>query len=123
MGRRDSVSSAARRDAGRYHGRGRLFRCRIPACLAQWRQSGTLPPYFGHLRRAVYRSAWGHCRIPKRRTRGKRVDKDGMRKVTIIGGGGVRTPLVIHGLAQSQDLLQVRELALFDIDTRRAETI
>jgi 6-phospho-beta-glucosidase len=46
-----------------------------------------------------------------------------VRKATIIGGGGVRTPLLIHGLAQSRDLLQLRELALFDIDPERAETI
>jgi 6-phospho-beta-glucosidase len=46
-----------------------------------------------------------------------------MRKVAIIGGGGVRTPLVIYGLAQSQLLLQTAELALFDLDDARTETI
>ena len=30
-----------------------------------------------------------------------------MRNITIIGGGGVRTPLVIYGLAQAQQSLQV----------------
>ncbi|HEX4228471.1 MAG TPA: 6-phospho-beta-glucosidase [Bryobacteraceae bacterium] len=44
-----------------------------------------------------------------------------MSKVTIIGGGGVRTPLVIYGLAQAQ--LGVDEVVLFDIDERRTETI
>ena len=42
-----------------------------------------------------------------------------MRKVTMIGGGGVRTPLVIHGLAQAQAALDIGEVALFDIDAER----
>ena len=46
-----------------------------------------------------------------------------MRKVTIIGGGGVRTPLVIYGLAQAQPMLQLGELTLFDVDEQRAATI
>src|ERR1700682_326723 len=43
------------------------------------------------------------------------------RKVSLIGGGGVRAPLLIHGLLQSQALLQIGELQLFDIDRGRAE--
>ena len=43
------------------------------------------------------------------------------RKVSVIGGGGVRTPLLIHGLLQSQSLLNIGELQLFDVDSRRAE--
>src|SRR5438105_961616 len=46
-----------------------------------------------------------------------------MSKVAMIGGGGVRTPLVIHGLAQAQLQLGVEELALFDIDAERLEVI
>lgn len=46
-----------------------------------------------------------------------------MRKVTIIGGGGVRTPLLVHGLAQAQALLQIGQLTLYDVDLERAETI
>lgn len=46
-----------------------------------------------------------------------------MRKVTIIGGGGVRAPLLIHGLAQSQALFDLGEITLFDPDTQRTETI
>ena len=46
-----------------------------------------------------------------------------MRKVTIIGGGGVRTPLLIYGLAQSQDLLKTAELMLFDLDETRTQSI
>jgi 6-phospho-beta-glucosidase len=46
-----------------------------------------------------------------------------MRKITFIGGGGVRTPLVIHGLAQAQSLLNIGELTLFDVDSARTETI
>ncbi len=44
------------------------------------------------------------------------------RKVSIIGGGGVRTPLLIHGLLQAQSLLGIAELQLFDVDSRRAQT-
>jgi 6-phospho-beta-glucosidase len=46
-----------------------------------------------------------------------------MRKVAIIGGGGVRTPLLIYGLAQSQELLNIAELTLFDLDEARTRTI
>ncbi|MBS1854109.1 MAG: 6-phospho-beta-glucosidase [Acidobacteria bacterium] len=46
-----------------------------------------------------------------------------MRKIAIIGGGGVRTPLVIYGLAHSRPSLDVGELALYDLDQNRAETI
>lgn len=46
-----------------------------------------------------------------------------MRKVTIIGGGGVRSPLLIYGLAQARERLGIRELCLFDPDTAHAEVI
>jgi 6-phospho-beta-glucosidase len=46
-----------------------------------------------------------------------------MRKVAIIGGGGVRTPLLIYGLAQSQEVLDAGEVTLFDLDETRTETI
>jgi 6-phospho-beta-glucosidase len=46
-----------------------------------------------------------------------------MRKVTIIGGGGVRAPLLVHGLAQAQELLQIGEVTLFDTEIARTETI
>jgi 6-phospho-beta-glucosidase len=46
-----------------------------------------------------------------------------VQKVTIIGGGGVRTPLLIHGLAQAQEVLGIEELCLFDADLERMQTI
>jgi 6-phospho-beta-glucosidase len=46
-----------------------------------------------------------------------------MRKVTILGGGGVRTPLLIHGLAEAQDALAIDEVCLFDLDVDRAQII
>jgi 6-phospho-beta-glucosidase len=46
-----------------------------------------------------------------------------MNRITILGGGGVRTPLLIHGLAQAKEILSIRELCLFDLDPARAETI
>lgn len=46
-----------------------------------------------------------------------------MGKIAIIGGGGVRTPLLIYGLAQAQELSETAELTLFDLDTARTETI
>ncbi len=46
-----------------------------------------------------------------------------MSKVTIIGGGGIRTPLIIHGLAQARQNLGVNEIALYDTDRERLELI
>ena len=45
------------------------------------------------------------------------------RKIAIIGGGGVRTPLLIHALAQLQNVLDVSELALYDVDPARVKVI
>lgn len=44
-----------------------------------------------------------------------------MNKVTLIGGGGIRTPLLIHGLVQAQGALDIKELALYDVDQSRVE--
>jgi len=44
-------------------------------------------------------------------------------KVALIGGGGVRTPLLIHGIAEAQSVVRADELALFDVDLERAETM
>lgn len=46
-----------------------------------------------------------------------------MRKVAVIGGGGIRTPLVIYGLAQAHQQLGISEVLLFDIDVERAEVM
>src|SRR5215510_3236450 len=46
-----------------------------------------------------------------------------MPKVTIIGGGGIRTPLIIHALVQAQPLLKLDEVALYDIDAERLSVI
>jgi 6-phospho-beta-glucosidase len=46
-----------------------------------------------------------------------------MRKVTIVGGGGVRSPLLIHGLAQARAALGIEELCLYDPDAERAQII
>jgi 6-phospho-beta-glucosidase len=45
-----------------------------------------------------------------------------MRKVTIIGGGGLRTPLVAYALAHAP-ALEIGELALYDVDGDRAATM
>ena len=42
-------------------------------------------------------------------------------KVAVIGGGGARTPLLIHGIAEAREKIGVSELALYDIDRERAE--
>ena len=41
-------------------------------------------------------------------------------KVALIGGGGVRTPLVIFGLQEAAAALGIQELALYDPDRNRA---
>lgn len=45
------------------------------------------------------------------------------RKVTLIGGGGVRAPLVIFGVNESSKHLGVDEMVLYDLDTARAEVM
>jgi 6-phospho-beta-glucosidase len=42
-------------------------------------------------------------------------------KIAVIGGGGVRTPLLVNGLTQSD--LPIDEIALFDIDRARLDAI
>ena len=42
-------------------------------------------------------------------------------KTAVIGGGGARTPLLIHGIAEAQTAIGVTELSLFDIDRDRVE--
>jgi len=42
-------------------------------------------------------------------------------KIAVIGGGGVRTPLLVNGLAQSD--LPIDEIALFDIDRDRLAVV
>lgn len=45
----------------------------------------------------------------------------GNRKVTVIGGGGVRTPLVIFGVNESKERLGIDEMVLYDLDRERAQ--
>ncbi len=45
----------------------------------------------------------------------------GNMKISVLGGGSVRTPLLIHGLAQAQSEIGVSEIALFDVDSCRAQ--
>jgi 6-phospho-beta-glucosidase len=42
-------------------------------------------------------------------------------KLAVIGGAGVRTPLLVHGLTRSN--LPIDEIALFDIDSDRLAAI
>jgi 6-phospho-beta-glucosidase len=41
----------------------------------------------------------------------------------LIGGGGVRTPLVIFGVNESRRILGAEEMVLYDLDPRRARTM
>jgi len=43
------------------------------------------------------------------------------RTVSIIGGGGVRTPLLIHGMLRAQSQLNIGSMRLFDVDRKRTE--
>jgi len=45
------------------------------------------------------------------------------RKIAFLGGGGVRTPLVVFGINESAKKLDAEELVLYDIDAQRAEII
>ena len=42
-------------------------------------------------------------------------------KVVVLGGGSVRTPLLIHGIAESEAKIGIGEVALYDIDRTRVE--
>jgi 6-phospho-beta-glucosidase len=44
-------------------------------------------------------------------------------KVTLIGGGGVRSPLVIFGVNESSRHLGVDEMVLYDLDAERAKAM
>jgi 6-phospho-beta-glucosidase len=44
-------------------------------------------------------------------------------KVAVIGGGSTYTPELIDGIAQRDDRLPVRELALMDVSTERLEVV
>ena len=46
-----------------------------------------------------------------------------MSKVAIIGGGGIRTPLLIHAMARSGSLIGIDEVVLYDIDRERVELV
>src|SRR5580700_2334130 len=51
----------------------------------------------------------------------KRAWRNAMAKVACIGGGGVRTPLVIFGINESSQKLGVDEVVLFDVSGERAK--
>ena len=40
-------------------------------------------------------------------------------KIALIGGGGVRTPLLVFGIQESAHILSAGELALYDPDPDR----
>ena len=44
-------------------------------------------------------------------------------KLTVIGGAGIRVPLVVNGLFRPETTLAVSELSLFDTDPRRCATV
>ncbi|HXF05825.1 MAG TPA: 6-phospho-beta-glucosidase [Blastocatellia bacterium] len=44
-------------------------------------------------------------------------------KIAVIGGGGLRTPLLLYGLDQVRETLGVREVALFDPDRDRLNVV
>ena len=95
--------SRASREPGGYDWRRRLLRCWISALLAARRACGDVFARGECLRRALYGSARGPRRIPD--SGPPCADTGGaMRKVSVIGGGGVRTPLLIHAIAQAREL-------------------
>ncbi len=44
-------------------------------------------------------------------------------KITLIGAAGVRTPLLVHGLADAGESMRLEELAFWDIDSERLALI
>src|SRR5580698_1442578 len=54
---------------------------------------------------------------------GKSMNKPTRRKIALIGGGGVRTPLVVFGINESSEALGAEELALYDLDQERCRVM
>src|SRR5690349_11075574 len=44
-------------------------------------------------------------------------------KIAIVGAGGVRSPLLVHGLAELRPSVGLDELVLFDVDGERLRLI
>jgi len=44
-------------------------------------------------------------------------------KITILGGAGVRTPLIVQSILKRQERLEITELSLMDIDQERLELV
>src|SRR5437870_13500058 len=44
-------------------------------------------------------------------------------KITLIGAAGVRTPLLVHGLAGAGENMRLEELAFWDIDRERLAVV
>ncbi len=51
------------------------------------------------------------------------MEKPGIEKLTVIGGGSSYTPELIDGFIQHEDKLQVGEIVLFDIDRERLNVV
>ncbi len=64
---------------------------------------------------------WKHFPVATRSRRPAR--RTMSRKVAFLGGGGVRTPLVIFGINEASKHLDVEELVLYDVDRERVEMI
>src|SRR5438128_2486230 len=97
--------------------------------MAARRVPRNVPSQGKHLRRAFHRGPRRHRRVSRPGTnlmtmkQTTQASMPVLQKVTIIGGGGVRTPLLVHGLAQAGGTLPIRELSLFDLDADRTETV
>ena len=44
-------------------------------------------------------------------------------KVAVVGGGSTYTPELVSGLSRERERIDVRELALHDIDAERREVV
>src|SRR5438552_3873638 len=108
----------------RYNRSGRLLRRRVHSRPTAGGPAAGLPGDRQYLRRDVDESAGRHRWVSesKRAQSGALEDASmkGTNKVALLGGGGLRTPLLIHGLAEARAAIGVRELALYDIEPRRA---
>ena len=87
------------------------------------RGAAPVPASRERVRRAFHGSVRRHRRFPDTRKTAPRIGPSHMKKVTIFGGGGLRTPLVVYGLAQARKELGIEELCLCDPDRERTESI
>ncbi len=122
--RRHRGARAARAGGGHHRRRRRLQR-RLPVRLARRRDAARMPAPRQLRRRAIdaarrRRRRITHQAYPPHPAHARETAGAPM-KIAVIGGAGVRTPLLVGGLTDSD--LPIDQIALYDVDRTRLQAI